>query len=76
MKTITRRESLKLLGAFAALASVGGAMPPLARAAQIKPDAKSVLIVVEGAEPAIELRVDWGAILGVDGDEGPGGHLS
>jgi nicotinamidase/pyrazinamidase len=47
MKTITRRESLKLLGAFAALASVGGAMSPLARAAQIKPDAKSVLIVVD-----------------------------
>ena len=47
MKTINRRESLKLFGAFAAFTSAGGALAPLAQAAQIKPDAKSVLIVVD-----------------------------
>ena len=47
MKPITRRESLKLFGAFAAITAAGGALAPLARAAQIKPDAKSVLIVVD-----------------------------
>jgi nicotinamidase/pyrazinamidase len=47
MKTTTRREVLKVFGAFAALTSAGGALAPLAQAAQIKPDAKSVLIVVD-----------------------------
>lgn len=47
MKTITRRESLKVFGAFAAFTAVGAALAPLARAAQIKPDAASVLIVVD-----------------------------
>ena len=47
MNTINRRESLKIFAAFAAFASVGGAISPLARAAQVKPDAKSVLIVVD-----------------------------
>ncbi|MBI3375732.1 MAG: bifunctional nicotinamidase/pyrazinamidase [Betaproteobacteria bacterium] len=36
-----------MFGAFAAFSSAAGALSPLARAAQIKPDAKSVLIVVD-----------------------------
>ncbi len=47
MKITTRREVLKVFGAFAALTSAGGALAPLAWSAQIKPDAKSVLIVVD-----------------------------
>ena len=47
MKTINRREALKMFGAFAAFASAGGALAPLAWSAPIKPDAKSVLIVVD-----------------------------
>lgn len=47
MKTINRRDALKMFGAFAAFSSAAGALSPLARAAQIKPDAKSVLIVVD-----------------------------
>jgi nicotinamidase/pyrazinamidase len=47
MKTINRREALKMFGAFAAFASAGGALAPLAWSAPVKPDAKSVLIVVD-----------------------------
>lgn len=47
MKTINRRDALKMFGTFAAFTAAGGALAPLAWSAQIKPNAKSVLIVVD-----------------------------